>query len=106
MAHKTIVIWGTGKIGRGFVADLFHTAGYHIILVDESPTLITQLREVGGYTVMRAESAEQRKDVVIEGYTALDCHNRPGGGGGIPTALGPSSPAIGARDRISPGKSP
>jgi mannitol-1-phosphate 5-dehydrogenase len=71
MAQKTIVIWGAGKIGRGFVADLFHAAGYHLVLVDESPTLIAQLREAGGYTVVRAEDAERRQDVVIEGYTAL-----------------------------------
>jgi mannitol-1-phosphate 5-dehydrogenase len=70
MAHKTIVIWGAGKIGRGFVADVFQAAGYGIVLVDESATLITQLREAGRYTVVRAESAERRRDVVIEGYTA------------------------------------
>ncbi len=71
MTQKTIVIWGAGKIGRGFVADLFHTAGYHIVLVDESPTLIAQLGVAGRYTVVRAENAERRQDVVIEGYTAL-----------------------------------
>ncbi len=71
MAQKTIVIWGAGKIGRGFVADLFHAAGYGIVLVDESATLIAQLREAGRYTVVRAESPEQRQDVVIENYTAL-----------------------------------
>jgi mannitol-1-phosphate 5-dehydrogenase len=71
MAHKTIVIWGAGKIGRGFVADLFHSAGYGIVFVDESAALITQLREAGHYTVVRAESLERRQDVLIKGYTAL-----------------------------------
>jgi mannitol-1-phosphate 5-dehydrogenase len=71
MTQKTIVIWGAGKIGRGFVADLFHTAGYHVVLVDESQTLITQLCEAGRYTVVRAEDAERRQDVVVESYTAL-----------------------------------
>jgi mannitol-1-phosphate 5-dehydrogenase len=71
MIQKTIVIWGAGKIGRGFVADLFHAAGYRIVLVDESPTLITQLREAGGYTVVRAESAERRQDEMIDSFTAL-----------------------------------
>ncbi len=71
MTHKTIVIWGAGKIGRGFVADLFYAAGYRIILVDESPTLIAQLCLAGCYTVVRAESVQRRKDIVIEGYTAL-----------------------------------
>jgi mannitol-1-phosphate 5-dehydrogenase len=71
MAEKTIVIWGAGKIGRGFVADLFHAAGCRVVLVDESAALIAQLGEAGRYTVVRAESAERRQDVVIEGYTAL-----------------------------------
>ena len=71
MDQKTLVIWGAGKIGRGFVADLFYAAGYHIVLVDTSATLISQLREAGRYTVVRAESAQQRHDVVIEGFAAL-----------------------------------
>ena len=71
MTQNTIVIWGAGKIGRGFVADLFYSAGYRLVLVDASETLITQLREAGRYTVVRAESAERRQDVVIEGYAAL-----------------------------------
>lgn len=71
MSQKTIVVWGAGKIGRGFVADLFYSAGYRLVLVDASETLVTQLREVGRYTVVRAESADRRQDVVIESYTAL-----------------------------------
>jgi mannitol-1-phosphate 5-dehydrogenase len=71
MAHRTIVIWGAGKIGRGFVADLFQAAGYGIVLVDASQTLIAQLREAGRYTLVRAASPERQEDVEIEGYTAL-----------------------------------
>ena len=71
MTQKTIVIWGAGKIGRGFVADLFQSAGYHIMLVDASETLIAELREAGRYTVVRAESAYRRRDVDIQGYAAL-----------------------------------
>jgi mannitol-1-phosphate 5-dehydrogenase len=64
-------VWGAGNIGRGFVADLFHSAGYGIVFVDASATLITRLREAGHYTVVRAESPERRQDVLIEGYTAF-----------------------------------
>ncbi len=53
------------------MADLFHAAGYGIVLVDESSTLVARLRESGGYTVVRAESPDRRQDVLIEGYTAL-----------------------------------
>jgi mannitol-1-phosphate 5-dehydrogenase len=68
---KSIVIWGAGRIGRGFVADLFQAAGYRVVLVDNSPDLVKQLRESGRYTVVRAPRADWREEVTIEGYTAL-----------------------------------
>ena len=71
MTERTILIWGAGRIGRGFVADLFHAAGYRLVLVDESAELIDQLRAAGRYTIVRAESSERRQDVVIAGYRAL-----------------------------------
>ena len=43
MTEKTVLIWGAGRIGRGFVADLFNAAGYHLVLVDQSAELVSQL---------------------------------------------------------------
>jgi len=71
MSDKTIVIWGAGRIGRGFVGDLFDEAGYRIVLVDKSEALIERLRQAGRYTVVRAESAEKRDDRIISGFSAL-----------------------------------
>lgn len=71
MSDKSIVIWGAGRIGRGFVADLFDGAGYRIVLVDQSEELVAHLRQAGSYTVVRAESAEKRDDRVISGFSAL-----------------------------------
>jgi mannitol-1-phosphate 5-dehydrogenase len=68
---QTIVVWGAGRIGRGFVADLFDAAGYRIVLVDESEELVERLRQAGCYTVVRAESAEKRTDQVVSGFSAL-----------------------------------
>jgi mannitol-1-phosphate 5-dehydrogenase len=68
---QTIVIWGAGRIGRGFVADLFDAAGYRIVLVDESEELVERLRQAGRYTVVQAESAEKRTDHVISDFSAL-----------------------------------
>ena len=70
MQAKTIVIWGAGRIGRGFVADLFTVAGYHLVLVDQSAELIAALVAAGRYTVVRAESATRRTDQAIAGYEA------------------------------------
>lgn len=71
MVRKTVVIWGAGRIGRGFVADLFSAAGYHMVLIDQSASLIEQLRQAGQYTVVQAKNAKERSDRIITGYTAL-----------------------------------
>lgn len=71
MEQKRVVIWGAGRIGRGLVADLFHTAGYHITFVDCASGLVEQLRAAGQYTVVRLEGAGRRTERVIDGYVAL-----------------------------------
>ena len=67
----TIVIWGAGRIGRGFVADLFADAGYQLVFVDQADALIENLRQAGCYTVVHAASETQREDRVIKDFTAL-----------------------------------
>ena len=71
MTNKTVLIWGAGRIGRGFMADLFNAAGYHLILVDQSAELVAQLHQAGQFTVVRAANAQERHDQIISGFTAL-----------------------------------
>jgi mannitol-1-phosphate 5-dehydrogenase len=71
MPHKNVVIWGAGRIGRGFAGDLFHAGGYHLTFVDAVPALIEQLRAAGRYTVAKVPGEGQRHDVLIGGYDAL-----------------------------------
>jgi len=71
MSNQSIVVWGAGRIGRGFVGDLFDAAGYRIVLVDTSKALIEQLRRAGRYTVVWARGADQRHDRVISDFSAL-----------------------------------
>jgi mannitol-1-phosphate 5-dehydrogenase len=68
--QPTIVILGAGRIGRGFVADLFAAAGYRLVLVDQSAELVAALRAAGRYTVVCAENAERRHDHVVASYQA------------------------------------
>jgi mannitol-1-phosphate 5-dehydrogenase len=68
--QPSIVILGAGRIGRGFVADLFAAAGYHLVLVDQSAELVAALRAAGRFTVVCAEDAKRRYDHVIAGYEA------------------------------------
>ncbi len=67
---NAIVIWGAGRIGRGFVADLFTAAGYAIVFVDQAEALVASLRERGQYTVVRT-SGRERHDRVISGFEVL-----------------------------------
>jgi mannitol-1-phosphate 5-dehydrogenase len=71
MSQKSVVIWGAGRIGRGYVADLFDAAGYRITLVGRSPELMARLQAAGYYTIAKVNKAGQRRDQVITGYTAL-----------------------------------
>jgi mannitol-1-phosphate 5-dehydrogenase len=71
MTDKHIVIWGAGRIGRGFIADLFDAAGYHITLVDSSAVCVEHLRAAGKYTVVRAWRPAQYDERVIRGFTVL-----------------------------------
>ncbi len=69
--QKTIVIWGAGRIGRGFIADLFQSAGYGLVFIDESASLVYQLCKAGRYTIVRAPDASTRQDITIQSYLAL-----------------------------------
>ena len=71
MNSPSIVVFGAGKIGRGFVADLFHAAGYTLVFIDKSETLIERLNKAGRYTVVRAPGPDDIRRVTIDGYTAL-----------------------------------
>ncbi len=71
MDTKNVLIWGAGRIGRGFLADLFQTSGYHITFIDVSEELIAQLKQAGRYTVVRAEGIGKRDDLTIHSYDAF-----------------------------------
>jgi len=68
--NKNILIWGAGKIGRGFIADIFEQADYQICLIDESKDLIEKLNQQKKYTVVHA-SNEKIEKRVIQNYIAL-----------------------------------
>ena len=69
--NKNIIVWGAGKIGRGFIADVFHQEGFDVCLVDESKALISQLNKQQKYTVIHA-SSEKITPITIENYKGLD----------------------------------
>jgi mannitol-1-phosphate/altronate dehydrogenase/sugar/nucleoside kinase (ribokinase family) len=73
---QQIVIWGAGKIGRGFVADLFYHAGYRLTFVDADEELVKSLRERGHYTLVRLPEDEPAQEVEIHGFEILSTGER------------------------------
>ena len=69
--QKTYVQIGSGKIGRGYIADLFNEAGYHLVFLDILEPFVKALREQGYYTLFKSsrETGEIRKEI-IKGYEA------------------------------------
>ena len=69
-SKENILIWGAGRIGRGFAGDIFASAGYHLTFVDQAQALIDQLNQQGTYTVVRAIHADDISRVKIANYEA------------------------------------
>ena len=71
MSTKTAVIFGAGKIARGFIAHLLTLSGFRIAFVEKSPALVALLRERQKYRVHVMGAPD--KDIVIEGFETLSC---------------------------------
>ncbi|NQU74098.1 MAG: mannitol dehydrogenase [Candidatus Omnitrophica bacterium] len=62
--------FGAGNIGRGFLAELFHHAGYKIVFVEKDEKIVSEINKRGSYTleIVGPRRFEQYK---IDGIKAL-----------------------------------
>ena len=67
-----IVIYGAGNIGRGFIAPLFSNAGYRVIFIDASETLVNALNKEKTYPV-RLLSNEEYEETWVSNLKAINC---------------------------------
>lgn len=73
----TAVHFGGGNIGRGFIAELYHDTGYHIVFVDVIDNLINDINNSKSYTVTEV-SDEGEKSKTIDNYRAINSkHDMP-----------------------------
>lgn len=71
--NKNVLIIGAGKIGRGFIAHLFHRSGYKIWLLDASKQAVDLLNKEKGYRVdLAGEAHDETEYVTIEKAFTLD----------------------------------
>ena len=68
---RTLVIWGVGRIGRGFVAALFRDPQWRTVFVDIDRELVGQLNANGKYTIFRATAEGVSREVIEGGFTAV-----------------------------------
>jgi mannitol-1-phosphate 5-dehydrogenase len=68
---KKAVHFGGGNIGRGFVAEFLHEAGYEVIFVDVMDSIINQLQETKSYTVTEI-GPDGEREFTIDNYRAIN----------------------------------
>ncbi|KAG9203386.1 protein disulfide isomerase (PDI) protein [Epicoccum nigrum] len=68
---KKAVHFGGGNIGRGFVAEFLHEAGYEVVFVDVMDSIIKQLQETKSYTVTEIGEDGER-EFTIDNYRAIN----------------------------------
>lgn len=68
---KKAVHFGGGNIGRGFVAEFLHTAGYEVVFIDVMDNIISALQNTKSYQVTEvSEAGETTK--TITNYRAIN----------------------------------
>lgn len=68
---KKAVLIGAGNIGKGYLADLFESAGYSLTFLTHSLKQAERLRERGSYTIYKtAEDSGQVQKICISGFDA------------------------------------
>ncbi|KAA8650577.1 hypothetical protein EYZ11_003536 [Aspergillus tanneri] len=74
---KKAVQFGGGNIGRGFVAEFLHAAGYEVVFVDVVDSVISALNDAPSYTVTEiSEEGENTK--TITNYRAINSKTHEG----------------------------
>jgi mannitol-1-phosphate 5-dehydrogenase len=71
---KKLLLFGAGKIGRSFIAQLFHRAGYHLVFVDIDEDLTRLLNKHKNYKVVIKGDLE--KTLVINNFEALHFYQK------------------------------
>ena len=67
---KRVVIWGAGRIGRGFASEVFFQNGYELHFWDKDQSMISALKQRGSYTVYKLPNEKNKEKVTISGYKA------------------------------------
>lgn len=67
---KQAVVWGAGRIGRGFVAELLFEGDYFVHFVDRDASLVRALNRQGRYTLYKTRETGLEKCVLAGNFLA------------------------------------
>lgn len=99
----TLVHFGAGNIGRGFIAPLFAAGGWRVVLVDVQDDLLAALAERGSYSVHEVD-VDGNREVPVTGVTGCDGRDRAAVATAVATAdLVGTSVGLGALRHLGPG---
>ena len=73
---KNVMIFGEGKIGRGFAAKIFKEAGYKPIFIDHNVDLVNLLNKIKKYSIHKIPSIDRKKRIMINDYQAFSDRDR------------------------------
>ncbi len=68
---KTVVMYGAGNIGRGFIGELFSRSGYEVVFIDIDTDLIERLNRENEYPI-RVVSNEKDVDIKVRGVRGVN----------------------------------
>lgn len=70
--NRHAVIWGAGKIGRGFLAEIFQDAGCTLTFIEYDKVLVQKLKDAGSYTIHKAIGLDIHSETIISGYNVYN----------------------------------
>ncbi|MGN8799118.1 C-GCAxxG-C-C family (seleno)protein [Candidatus Merdisoma sp. HCP28S3_D10] len=68
---KEIVIYGAGKIGRGYAADIFSSDGYHLTLICHDETAAQELKVKGRYAIYTYQNSSAESVKIIDSFDVM-----------------------------------
>ncbi len=74
---RTLVIWGAGRIGRGFVADLFQDPNWRTVFVDIDNALVKSLNDQKSYTIFNANTDGITQKQISSNFLAFHTSQTP-----------------------------
>lgn len=75
---KQLLQIGAGNIGRGYMAQLFHEAGYHVVFADALDPMVEALNSAGGYTLRVLDAhAGSAREIRVEPVRAISISDAP-----------------------------